>query len=808
MKKFKDRFELGFIWLAEAIFNNPKKTLFGLFLFFLFFVSQIPKITVDTSTEGFLHDDDPVLLDYYDFRDQFGRDEKIAIAIKSNDIFSFSFLEKLRSLHNDLEENVPHLIEVNSLINARNTRGKGDLLIVEDLLEEWPETQKDLADIKERAIDNPVYKNIIISEDGDFTTIIIETNNYSHEDQETDVLSGFDSDFKTNRSVAEKPADRKYLTDKENSEVVTAVQNIAKKYHGDEFQIYVAGSPVVTDFLKKTMFKDMRRFLGLAILAIGVLLFILFKRISGVLLPLLIVLLSLLSTVGAMAAAGVALKLPSQILPSFILAVGVGDAVHLLSIFFRKFGETSNKKNAIKYALAHSGLPVVLTSLTTAGGLLSFSTADIAPIADLGVFACAGVMFALIYSIFLLPALVSIIPLKNSEGNGRKNAKPAFSDRIFDFAGNISTRYPYRVLFVSGVLLIFSFVGITKIRFSHDIVKWFPAKSDVRIATETIDHNLRGSVNLEIIIDTKKENGLYNPELLTRLDKSADFIEALKTGEIFAGKALSIPVVIKEVNKALHANKKEFYVIPENKDLIAQEFLLFENSGSDDLEDFTDSGFSKARFTVKVPFRDAVLYSQFLKIVKNHFNTAYPDCEVVGTGMMSIFFQTLTSVISSMAKSYYLAALIITILMILLLGRPGMGILSMIPNLTPIIMTLGFMGWAGLPVDLFTMLIGCIALGLAVDDTIHFMHSFKNSYDKTGDARKAVFETLHGTGRAMMITTCVLSIGFFIFMFASLNNLFNFGLLTGVTIILALLADFCIAPALMVIVNRSHKKIA
>ncbi len=808
MKNFTDRLESWFIWLAETIYNNPGKTLLGMFFFFALFASQIPEITVDTSTEGFLHDDDRVLLDYYDFRDQFGRDEKIAIAVKSNDVFSFSFLEKFRSLHNDLEANVPHIAEVTSLINARNTRGEEDLLIVEDLLEEWPETKKDLENIKERVMDNPVYKNIIISEDGRFTTIIIETNNYSHEDKETDAIEEFDSDFETDQSVVEKSADRKYLTDKENSEVVTAVQNIVKKYHDDDFLIYAAGSPVVTDFLKKTMLKDMRRFLGLAILTIGVLLFILFKRISGVLLPLLIVLLSLFSTVGAMAAAGVALKLPTQILPSFILAVGVGDAVHLLSIFFRKFEGTSDKKAAIKYALGHSGLPIVLTSLTTAGGLLSFSTADIAPIADLGVFACAGVMFALIYSIFLLPALVSIIPLKNKKKSGRQDVRPAFSDRIFDFAGNISTTYPYRVLFISGVLLVISFIGITKIHFSHDIVKWFPAKSDVRIATETIDSNLRGSVNLEIIIDTRRENGLYDPALLTRLEKSADFIEALKTGEIFAGKALSIPVVIKEVNKALHANKKEFYAIPEDKDLIAQEFLLFENSGSDDLEDFTDSGFSKARFTVKVPFRDAVLYSKFLKIVTNHFNESYPDCKVIVTGMMSIFFQTLTSVISSMAKSYYLAAIIITILMIFLLGRPGIGILSMIPNLTPIIITLGFMGYAGIPVDLFTMLIGCIALGLAVDDTIHFMHSFKNSYDKTSDAQKAVFETLHGTGRAMLITTCVLSIGFFIFMFASLNNLFNFGMLTGATIILALLADFFIAPALMMIISRSNQKTA
>ncbi len=145
--------------------------------------------------------------------------------------------------------------------------------------------------------------------------------------------------------------------------------------------------------------------------------------------------------------------------------------------------------------------------------------------------------------------------------------------------------------------------------------------------------------------------------------------------------------------------------------------------------------------------------------------------------------------------------------MVLLLGSLRIGLLSMIPNLTPVIITLGFMGWAGVPVDLFTMLIGCIALGLAVDDTIHFMHGFKSCHDKTGNAESAVFETLHSTGRAMLITTCVLSLGFFIFMLADMKNIFNFGFLTGITIIMALLSDYFIAPALMVLANKdiSHK---
>jgi predicted RND superfamily exporter protein len=158
-----------------------------------------------------------------------------------------------------------------------------------------------------------------------------------------------------------------------------------------------------------------------------------------------------------------------------------------------------------------------------------------------------------------------------------------------------------------------------------------------------------------------------------------------------------------------------------------------------------------------------------------------------------------------MKTSYIYAFAIITILMILLIGRLRIGLLSMIPNLTPIFFTIGIMGWFDIPMNLFTMLVGNIAIGLAVDDTIHFMHNFRRYFEENQDPKRAVMETLHTAGRAMLVTSCVLSLGFFLFMFASMSNLFHFGLLTGLTIILALLADYFIAPALMVIVHKKKE---
>ncbi|XOF34115.1 MAG: efflux RND transporter permease subunit [Candidatus Electrothrix sp. YB6] len=804
MSRIRDRIEKSFAAAARQLYHHPFITLLVLAVFTGSLLSQLPKLTLDTSTEGFLHEADPALLAYNDFRDQFGNTEMVIVAVKSKDIFAPDFLRKLHKLHVELRDNVPYLDDINSLINARNTRGEGDRLIVEDLLENWPETPAELAAVKERALANPLYKNMLISEKGDFTAIVLQMQAYSSqgEEQLDDVLAGFTED-----TDSAAPEERTYLTDAENGEVVQAVTRITEAYRAPDFEIYVAGGPVVTDFLKKAMMKNMRKFLLLVALTIGVFLFLMFRRVSAVFLPLLVVVISLLSTLGLMAACGTPMKLPTQILPSFLLAVGVGDSVHILAIFFHRFRKNKgDKADAVQYAVGHSGLAVVMTSLTTAGGLLSFSTADVAPIADLGIYAAAGVMLALVYTLVLLPPLLALIPLKaRQEKESQQTQTGSRLDRLLAAVGNFSTGNPKAILAVTVLIFLVSIIGITRINFSHDVVRWYKKDSPIRIASETIDEEMQGSIALEIVLDTGKVNGLYDPDLLQRIDQSVEYVEQLHKGEIFAGKAWTITTILKEIHQALNENRPEFYTVPDDPKLIPQEFLLFENSGSDDLEDVTDSQFSKARFTIKVPFRDAIAYTEFIQAVREHFQQTFPEVKITITGMTSIIFQTMARVIRSMAKSYTIALVVITVLMILLIGRLRTGLLSMIPNLFPILLTLGIMGWFHVPLDLFTMLVGSISIGLAVDDTIHFMHNFRRYFEQTGDAKQAVMETLHSTGRAMLITTCVLSLGFFIFMFASMNNLFNFGWLTGFTILTALLSDYFIAPALLVLVNRREK---
>lgn len=806
MANFRHRVEEWFEGFAHCIYRNRIKTIVIILLLTAAAVSQIPKIKIDMSTEGFLHPGDPELLAYNAFRDQFGRDEVIMIAIKPPKVFDLDFLKMLKSLHGELEESVPYLDEITSMVNARNTRGEADELIVEDLLEHWPQDAAELEDLKQRVLSNQMYKNLMISEDGKFTTIVIRTNSHSSLGEDTDALKEFDSEqSQETGEAAASPPPAKYLTDKENSEVVNAVQSLLEKYKNSEIEMYIVGSPVVTHFLKKSMMEDMRKFVVLSIILVSLLLFIMFRRLSGVFLPLLIVILSLLATVGIMAFTGTAIKVPTQILPSFLLAVGVGTSVHILAIFFQHYREHADKEAAIVHALGHSGLAVVMTNVTTACGLLSFSTSDVAPVADVGIFAGIGVLIAFINTIVLLPAILALAPIRLKSKNGQK-PENTIMDRFLAAVANFSTGHPRGILIVSLIMVALSIGAATRIRFSHHILHWFPENNSIRTATEKIDHAMQGSINLEVVVDTGKENGLYEPDFLNRLDAAQTQVESMRFEDLFVGKAWSVTTILKEINQALNENRPEFYAIPQGRELIAQEFLLFENSGSDDLEDVVDSQFAMGRFTIKAPFIDAIKYSVLLDSIGQYFETNFPQTEITLTGLIALLSKTVSNAIHSMFKSYIIALVVITILMVLLIGRMRIGLLSMVPNLVPIILMLGVIGATPVSMDLFTMLVASIAIGLAVDDTIHFMHNFRRYYEQTGDPKAAVHMTLHTTGRAMLVTSIVLSIGFFVFTFATMRNLFNFGTLTAFTILMALAADYLLAPALMVLVNPKKEK--
>ena len=781
---------------GSFIHDNPFKVLLVLVMLLAFPISHAPQIKMDTSTEGFMHEDDPVLLTYNEFRSQFGRDERIVLAIEDDNIFSIDFLTKLKTLHKEIETKVPYVEDVTSLYNVRNTRGDGDKLITDDLLEPFPKTQKDLDDIKKRAMESHFYKDLLLSQDAKMTTVIIETDAYSHAGEkkvsiDDEFSDGFDD------APVKKDTPKVFLSDQENHELLEAVATIVKKYEAEGLKIYVAGSPAVNNALKAQMQADMQKFMRITFLIILVFLFVVFRRISAVFYPLIVIVLSLLTTVGTMAWAGAMFKLPTQIVPSLLLSVSVGATVHILSIFFDRFNENGDKKEALSYTLGHSGLAIAMTSITTAIGVGSFSGSEVAPISDLGIFASLGVMVSLLLTLTLLPALLSITKLKP-----KKKVTIGKIDLFMKSLAVIPVKHTKAVLVSTALLVIVAFTAALQVPLSHNPLNWFQPDNMNRVSTEVIDKKMNGTVTIEVVVDTGKENGWVQSEKLQKLNDFSAKLEQYKDEYTHIGKVVSLATIVKETNRALHENQEQHYTIPKDADLVSQELLLFENSGSDDLEDVVDSQFSKARITIKLPWTDTIKAVNVLEYVKTEAEKTFSEEKVETTGMIPLLINTFAHAVFSSVESYLLAAVAITFMMMLILGSVRVGLLSMIPNLTPIIVGLLLMYVAKIPLDMFTLLIGSIAIGLVVDDTIHFLHNFKRYYLESGDSAQAIEQTFLTTGKAMVITTIVLSLGFFAYMAANMISVQNFGLLTGAVIIFALLADLLLAPALMVVAAK------
>jgi hypothetical protein len=401
----------------------------------------------------------------------------------------------------------------------------------------------------------------------------------------------------------------------------------------------------------------------------------------------------------------------------------------------------------------------------------------------------------------LLPALIGILSIRRRV-DGRDAATGL--ERLLVWTGDLAHRRPLHVLGGGAAILAVSIFGIANLEFAHDPISWFPEDDPIRRAVELIDEEMRGSTTTEIQIETGRENGLYDPDVLRRIDVAATKASAIAREPIYVGQAISLVDIVKETHQALNANDPAYYAIPDTRRLVAQELLLFENSGSDDLESIIDGQFSMARLSLRLPMADAVLYRSFLKDLDAHLERTLGDeLRFTLTGLAVIQVRAFTALTESMARSYLIALLVITPLMIVLIRDLRLSLISMVPNLFPVFVTLGAMGVLGISLDASTIMIGSMIIGLAVDDTIHFLHRFRREFELTGDTREAIRGTMVTTGSALFFTSLVLGTGFAVMgWMGNLTNTIHFGYLSAFGIIVAFAGDALLTPALISLTAR------
>lgn len=800
MRGFRESAGSAFSGTARFIQGRPLVCLAVVLLATLALAGGISRLELDTSYGGFLEEDDPALVEYRAFRLQFGQNTAVFVVLEPPEVFDLGFLERLRALHRELEEEVPDLDEITSLLNIRATRAEGEILIVEELGESWPRKEADLPAFRARVMAEPLYRNQIISADGRLTGIVLKINTAVPDtspgpgarDVEETLAQGFGRE--------ENPQPEKYLADRGNRPAFRAIQEVVDRHREPGLRIHLAGGMVVTENLKMHLKSDLFLLIQTALAVIGGCLLLAWRRLAGLVGPLAVVVSALLATLGLMGWLGIRIKLPTLVLPTIVLTAGVGDSIHILALFYQEAGKRLSREEALTGAFRRSGPALLITTLTTAAGLVSFAASRVPPVSELAVFAAAGVILAMIYTALLLPALLTLLPFRPA---GRGGPEGGSKGRVIPWIARFSTSRPKTVLALSLALLLLGGAGLTRLGFSHDLLGWMPPKGKVRQDHLVVDQRMGGTIFIEAVIDAKKEDGLHDPALLRGLDRMARGLRERSVDGIPVGRSFFLGDLVREIHRALTDGDPETTAIPDNRRLISQELLLFEAAGGDYLPSLVDPTFRLGRLSLTVPTRDALDYPGFLEHLEKATARVLGDRgSAIWTGTAALVSRTVLETVDSIPLGYGTALVMITAFMVLLMGRLGLGLLSMFPNLLPLIAALGLMGWLGLDLDMSTMLFVTIAGGLAVDDTAHFMHHYRTSRAAGAGVAEAVEKTLTTAGRAMVVTSLVLGLGFLTCGLASLRNLLLFGVMSALSIFLALAADFFLSPALVTLLER------
>ena len=462
MRTIYGKLESGFGHAAQTVYVHKYIALAAMVLITTMLAGQLPKLTIDTREESFFHPTDPTLIAYNEFRSRFGQDDLFFIALAPDQGLTNDFLVLLSQLHRELEGALPYLDEITSMVNGRVVTAEGDTLLVGDLMPRPPETKEEREQLLQRIDSYPLHENLLISPDRTLAIILVKAKAIIDSDVE-DLLDGFEED----EPVGEAATTTAYLSNEQNVEIDAAIRKLIDRYSDSGIRFYFAGTPVFVAEIQRGIEKDLACMIPLSFLVIVFFLALLFRRMTGVVYPLIVVLLSLMASLGIMALWRIPITNAIQILPTFLIVVGIGDSVHILTIFYRNLGQNMDKRQAIVQAFAFAGLPVLMTSVTTACGLLSLIWADVAIIAQLGYIAPVGVMLAFMYTLVLLPALIAIFPVKTKVRD--RSQRTDLADGCFAVIAHWTTQRPVLVSLISFFIVGLSLAGALGVRFSHDL---------------------------------------------------------------------------------------------------------------------------------------------------------------------------------------------------------------------------------------------------------------------------------------------------------------------------------------------------
>ena len=760
-------------------------------------ITQLPKLSIATSVENLFPRNDEILTDYQGFRSQFGRDEEIVLLISSPNIFNLEFLTTLKQFHEDLENSLPLLKEVSSLANAPYIEPVESGLQVEAFLYTLPRTEAEAQQYRHRGHAYPGFRNLYFTPDGKHAIVVIKTQAVSALSADGLRLQGYARGVQG--AETPPPAEQLSISQVENNAVIGIVEAVIKEYQAPDFAIAFSGTPVYQYHVEPMIRYNMKKMCIIILLVPILLMPFVFGRGSGAFLPQVTAILGLMVALGSMALLSIRFSLSSSMLPSILLSIGLTAPIHFLVVYY-KYQKRVGKFRGLIATMKHSGFPITMTSFTTVAGLLSFSFSDIVPIAHLVNFTIIGILTILVFTLFTLPAFLSILQVVEGAEHGEALYEASIFNRTLLALGRLGVNRPYLVCYLFLAITLVLGLFIPRLHFSHNPLHYFKEDSNFMSQTRLIEAQTSGFRALEVVLDTQREQGIIDYDLLQAMEQLDTYLKAEtdSQGHAYIGRTRSLVDLVKEIPCVTRGEDQDPCPMPRDNLALAEQFDQMGRIVPETLQTYTDADLRLGRLTAMMYWRDAADDVDLISRVRQYAATLFDSSvKVVITGIVAINSHIINAMMTSLAIGYSSGFLLITVLMMLSIGEVRLGLLAMIPNLLPIILALGVMGLLDIPLNTYNLIGGSIAIGLAVDDTIHFFHNFRRYYLKSGDIRFAVNETLGTAGRALLATTLILVASFWMRLFSNLKVIADFGLVMGIALLVAFLADVLLAPSLL-----------
>jgi len=672
----------------------------------------------------------------------------------------------------------PYTTRVDSLSNYQHSESVGDDMSVGDLYEDAKSlTTADLLKIKKVTLNEPLLLNRLISQKAHVTAV-----NLTMEFPKKIMVKGADG------KEFEKAAD----PTKQVTEVVASVRElkayINKTY--PDLTVYLSGIVMMNNAFGEATIYDMSHLLPLALLLILVTVFFLLRSISGTVTTLVVILFSVISSFGMAGWLGIELSSPVMSAPIIIMTLAVADCVHILSTWVSEIQKGNDKFSAMRESLRINFMPVFLTSVTTAIGFLSLNTSDAPPFRDLGNVAAMGVMAAFFFSLFLLPALATVLPVRIKQRETRTlKVMSLFAEWVIDHQ---------KSLLIGMSILAIALVSLVPKNELNDVfVHYFDERIEFRSDTDFISDNLTGIYNIEYSIETKNSGGISNPEVLAKIKKFSDWM--LTQPEVIH--VNTVTDTFTRLNKNMHGDDESWNKLPDTRELAAQYLLLYEMSlpFGLDLNNQIDIDKKSTRLTVTMK----TLSTQEVLAVEKRFDQwmddNIPELKAVGVSPTIMFAHIGMKNIISMLSGTTIALVLISLILVFALGSWRYGLLSLIPNLIPAGMAFGVWAIIDGEIGMALSVVTAMTLGIVVDDTIHFLSKYLRARREQGlNAEDAVRYAFSTVGVALWVTSAALVAGFLVLATSSFKLNSGMGLLTAIVIALALIVDFLLLPPLLI----------